>query len=190
MQRGLLLLAMVAAGVGAVSVACTAEVSDPRYGPPGGLRNSQLPSPATGSGTGTGTAPTSTPEGGTGEGGVNPASCTVKFSTDIYPSMQQGGTWKCASTNGCHGGAGAPSVTIDPNNAATAYTTLSKYTATGGKPYFNANSTDPNASAVTCNLAGQCGGQMPPPGNAAGGAADPATEAKLKTWLQCGAPNN
>jgi hypothetical protein len=186
MRRGLLLLAVVSFGVAAANAACTAEVSDPRFGPPGGLRNVQLPTPATGS-----SGPTPTPDGGGGggDGGVNPQSCTVKFSTDIYPSMQPGGTWKCAETTTCHGGAGKATPLIDPNSAANAYNTLIADTSTG-KPYINNKSMDPTASGMTCNLAGTCSLPMPQTPNNVGAAADPATAAKLATWLQCGAPNN
>lgn len=181
MRFGLLGLGVVAIGVAAVA-ACTGEVEDPRYGPPSGLRNVNLPTPQT---SGTGTTPKPTGDaGGTGEGGVNPQNCTVKFSTDIYPKMQPGGTWKCADQT-CHGGATPPA--IDANNAANAYTQLTKDTSTG-KPYIKAGSTNPGDSGFACSLLGQCGPQMPIPGSV--GQKDTDGETKLNTWLQCGAPNN
>lgn len=179
---------MVAVGVAAASAACTAEVSDPRYGPPGGLRNSQLPAPgSTTTGTGTGTAPPA----GSGDGGTTtPATCTVSFKTDIYPMMTDQGPWKC-SNSACHGTQAGTPPFIDPASATNAYTNLAKDTSAGGKPFINANSTDPTASGFLCCLAGTCGAAMPVPGG--GGGATAATQAqtdKVSTWLKCGAPNN
>lgn len=177
---------MIAIGVAAASAACTAEVEDPRYGPPGGLRNVNLPAPQT---SGTGTTPTPTGDGGGGgDGGVNPQNCTVKFSTDIFPMIT--GPWACTNA-ACHGPGSATKPSLDPQSAANTYTALTQDTQGGGKPFINAGKTDPNASAFLCVLAGTCGAAMPIPGGTSGATA--ATQAQITTvttYLQCGAPNN
>jgi hypothetical protein len=167
----------------AVIAACGGDIES-KYGPPGGLRNVTFPS-ASDTGTGTGTAPP--PDAG-GDGAV--AACAVSFKTDIYPSMQPNGNWKCSNST-CHGTAGGTPPFIDPASSDATHASL-KVAAINGKPYFNTTSTDPAQSTFECNLKGACGaGQMPVAGGAVG--AIPATAAeitKVDTWLKCGSPKN
>ena len=66
------------------------------------------------------------------------------------------------------------------------YKNLLGYTASTGKAYLDPCSTDPTASAITCNLTMGCGTPMPSgPGKVT---ADQAT--KIQTWVACGSPNN
>jgi hypothetical protein len=178
---------------GAGVIACSADDAT-RYGPPGGLRGSQLPSPT---GTATGTTPPQSDGGGNpppsdgGGGGGGDAvaqSCTVSFKTDIYPKMMPDGTWKCSNAQ-CHGGGTAPA--IDGASASSAYAQLAKYTI-NGTPYFNAGNADPTKSTFECNVKGTCGAaQMPIPGGAVGATAVSGGDATtIDTWLKCGAPNN
>ena len=182
---------MVLAGAG-VFAACGGE-TDTQYGPPGGLRGAKLPDPT---GTTTGTTPPADggkPPTDAGMGGdVVTMNCAVSFKTQIYPSMQPAGTWKC-SAGLCHGGTTPP--TISATDATAAYTSLKAYTISAGmgpKPYFNPTSTDPSQSTFECNLKGACGaGQMPIPGGGGGAVAATAAElANVDTWVKCGAPNN
>jgi hypothetical protein len=179
------LVCLVSAG--ALVAACGSDV-EPRYGPPGGLENAKFPTPTsttTSTGTDGGTPPPS--DAGVTDGST-PQSCTVKFSTDIFPKMQPNGNWKC-STAGCHN---VTNPIIDQNNAGTAYTSLTGYTIVGtGKPYVNPNSTDPAQSTIVCNMTtpSTCGAELMPKA----GTGTPATTAEMTTittWLQCGAPNN
>ena len=171
------------ASIGAAAVAACGGDIDTKYGPPGGLRNASFPS-----GSDTGTAPTSTGSGG--DGGVTPQSCTVKFSTEIYPSMQPGGAWKCSNST-CHGTVGGTPPFIDPASADATYASLKVYPI-NGKPYFNTASTDPAQSTFECNVKGTCGlGTMPIINATVGATAVSAGDiTKIDTWLKCGSPKN
>lgn len=118
------------------------------------------------------------------DGGLPDAGpCSVSFATTLWPNMAATGKWLCASTN-CHGGVTQP-VFQDP---AGAYTALSNR-LTAGKPYINPCSTDPAASSFYCNMGGggtPCGNPMPL--NAP--AATMMELDQIRTWVQCGAPNN
>ena len=178
---------MFAIGV-AVFAACGGE-TDTNYGPPGGLRNAQLPSPTgTGTGTGTGGKDSGAPNDSGMGGDVTTMNCTVSWKTQIYPKMQGAGTWKCSDT-ACHGGNTPPA--ISATDATAAYNSLKGYVI-NGKPYFAVGNTDPAASSFECNLKGTCGAAaMPIPGGGGGATAATGAEiADVDTWLKCGSPNN
>jgi hypothetical protein len=120
-------------------------------------------------------------DGGTPDAGP----CTVSFANVIWPNLLSAtGKGACASQS-CHGGTTAPMF----QDAPSAYTALQSE-ITAGKPYINKCSTDTAASGIYCNLGGggmTCGTAMPlPPGQQFS-----TTDLdQIKTWVQCGAPNN
>lgn len=180
MRCRFLLLACVAASVGAFVVACDLEV-DTKYGPHSGLSKNNLP-----------TAPPA--EGGTsgGDGGfacgtpVDAGACSVSYMNDIWSKMS--GTWHCSDAK-CHGGT---SYQPQLDSADNAYANMMAYKI-GGKPYINPCSTDPTASTFVCNVSNpNCGsGQMPFPDNTLGSGPLSGSDLTLvTTWVQCGAPKN
>jgi hypothetical protein len=201
------LLLSSACGVGAMSACLTYVPPDePNYGPPSGLqgRQSELPSAsssgasgsssgaATGSSSGTGAGSSS----GTGtssgtqylceqQGGelVDAGTCSVSFTTDLYPKMEASGAWTCASAS-CH----ATVAPVLSGSAQDYYTTLANYEATtSAPPYVNPCSTNPADSQFACNVAttGTCGSQMP-----LGAPLATAGQQSVATWVACGAPFN
>jgi hypothetical protein len=197
-MRKLALFVLPVLTVSAALVACGSDV-ETLYGPPGGLRNAELPPPPSSTATtppagDSGTPPvadsgTSTSDGGeagASNDGAAAANCTVSFSTQIYPKMQPAGTWQC-SAGTCHGGTTMP--VMDGTSATNTYTALAAYMI-NALPYVNPASTALTGSSFDCNLRGTCGSaQMPQTTNGAtqASAADLTT---LDTWIMCGAPNN
>jgi hypothetical protein len=192
-------------------VAACADPTPPdvaTYGPPNGLsgKEGQLPGPPDEGDGGGGTGSSSGTSSGTGSSSGATAQylcqqqtpgatladpdggCSVSFTTDLFPKMQAGGTWNCASpANGCHGNLQAPLLTT--NTATAFYTTLANF-ALGddkGVPYINPCSTDPTKSGFACNVAstGTCGILMP-----SGAAMAAADQTAVATWVACGAPLN
>jgi hypothetical protein len=123
--------------------------------------------------------------------------CAVSWKTDIYPKMLATGEWSCAKSS-CHestNGALEPyffGLGVAPTPAG-AYSLIAASSAYP-KRTINPCSKVANDSYLYCNIGGagseQCGKPMPliqrnnptdPP---------PVGADKLKTWLECGAPNN
>jgi hypothetical protein len=125
-----------------------------------------------------------------GEGGAPGLTCTVtgqfdggcpSFATDIYPFFTASGKFRCSDA-ACHGGTNSPS--IDCRDATSCLSSL-KAIRIGGSSYLAEGTTDPSASAISCNLQGACGSKMPkPPGG------DPSNDdlCAIEAWLKCGAP--
>lgn len=158
-------------------VALGASCSEPQataYGNPNALDRENLP------GEGGVEALTCSGDAG-GEGGTFDGGCP-SFETDIFPSFQAAGKWRCAD-NACHGGATAPK--IEGNTAAACLTSLKAITVAKLPYLLTDGGKDPNASSLLCNLQGSCGSRMPkPPGV-------DLTNAELcviDAWLRCGAP--
>ncbi len=102
---------------------------------------------------------------------VSPATGTVSFATDIYPTFQA----NCLSS-GCHvPGQQKPAL----NTVSAAYTNLvtatTKYVTPG----------NPNTGLLLGTLQGTTGKQMPPSGSLGTTFIN-----KVKAWIQQGAPNN
>jgi hypothetical protein len=193
-MRTLAWLVLPVLTISAALVACGSEV-DTLYGPPGGLRNAELPTPtATATApAGDGAAPVTDGgatmgdgEAGAANDGAIAANCAVSFSTEIYPKMQPAGTWQC-SAGTCHGGTTVP--IMDGTSATNTYAALTAY-VNNALPYFNPASTALTGSAFDCNLRGTCGSaQMPLTTNGAT-QASPTDLTTVDTWIMCGAPNN
>ncbi len=181
------------------------------YGPPNGLnqKNPAAP-PSEDAGSSSTTTPPANEDGGggsggtsTGEGGttptatyacvsaggtlLTPGTCSVSWKTDIYPKMESGGAWNCASAS-CHGAGSVTQPVLAGTTEQSFYTALANYTGTtsAGLPYFNPCSTDPTKSEFACNTASS---------NACGAAAMPlgapiADTSAISTWVACGAPEN
>jgi hypothetical protein len=107
--------------------------------------------------------------------------CDVSFKNDVIGVLAAA---KC-STITCHGGP-APfnQPGIDTDSAPSAYKTLTSFKLSG-KAYVAVGSTDPKASAIRCNLRGDCGTSMPP-----GDRLPSADLDVIDAWLACGAPFN
>ena len=165
-----------------VAAGCNIE-ADTKFGNHSGLLKENLPTPpAAGDGGG---------EGGVlcnGNGPIDGGACAVSWKTDIWPKMSSSGVWSCAN-NKCHGATANDPSSLDGQDHA--YAILTKWTTTGGKPYINPCTTDPDASSYLCNMNGSCGTRMPYPDNTIGsGPATPGDLATLTTWIACGSPNN
>lgn len=111
--------------------------------------------------------------------------CSVSWSTDIFPSMESTGPWQCASHT-CHGGSQAPA--IKDGDPSGAYASLAVYKGTYSNPYIVPCNTDPTSCSIICNLtANGCGSTMP---TGSGAPLTPTDLATLQTWVQCGSPLN
>ncbi len=171
----------------ATTFAC--GVPDPtNYGSPGAINGRKPPaaesddggatSGTTGGGT-TGAAAVCT-EATFVDGGA----CAVTWSGDIFPKIQT--TWNCGSASGCH-------ATTDPKFTAVdskaTYNALRAWTGKGsavlGIPYINPCSTDATKSYFARNIAGNAGTTMP-----LGIPTTTDDQAKIATWVKCGAPFN
>lgn len=119
---------------------------------------------------------------------VSDMNCSVKFNADILPVLKT----NCADV--CHGAKNAPPPVLgDP---LTAYANMDAQRLKNNtqddkaRRYINPCSKDSSASYMLCNLEkdgpdATCGSHMP-----VGSTLPAETLAKVKTWLDCGAPNN
>jgi hypothetical protein len=187
-MRPSLFVAAIASSFAVAFLACSDDPS--RFGAHSGLQGKQI------SGTGTPDPGGGGSDGG-GGGGTTPATgcveanyvgdmnCSVKWSTDIWPLVSATGAWRCAAGD-CHGGVQIPPrIEGEPDKA---FADMMKHSI-NGKPYLNPCSKDLTASTFFCNMAGNspaCG-KLPMPVGITPVAADIA---KLKTWIECGAPKN
>ncbi len=116
---------------------------------------------------------------------VSDNNCSVKFANDIMPILKQNG---CVS---CHQSTSLPRLTEE---AAATYESMLAWTlnASSTDPaaprYLNPCSKDAKASFFLCNLqkdgaTAKCGIHMP-----TGGQISDDALAKVKTWVECGAP--
>jgi hypothetical protein len=182
---------MVAAAALAAAAAC-APPDDPVIGAPGGIIGRRPPGAfvaGAGDGDGDGGGTTgSTPSGACEPANfVGDANCAVKWSTDIFPKVKAGGTWNCAAA-GCHqpNAAQAYSEPLIGATADQAFEDLRKYkSARMPNLYINPCSKDLGASSIHANIAHTLNPAMPP-----GVKGTDADLAKLKTWVECGAPKN
>lgn len=116
--------------------------------------------------------------------------CSVSFAESIYPIISTGPS-SCGAP-GCHATASdnVPNPLADPDPKVV-WRLLVDYKfqdrAGGPLPYVNICSNDPEQSAITCNLDfdAPCGVAMPENVPLAS-----AEMAAIRTWLECGAPNN
>jgi hypothetical protein len=179
-----------AAAFGALVVIACAPPEDPAIGAPNGILGRQPPS-AVGDG---GAAP---PSGNQGVACTeadwakdDDAACAVKWSTDIFPKVT--GAWNCTLAGACHqpgapGGSPAALPLIDKDNAATAFKQLAEFKNDSlGRVYINPCSKVLGESAFHGNISGTVGKVMPP----GSGVSVQADKDQLKTWIECGAPNN
>ncbi len=189
-----------------LTLGCSSDST--HYGPPGGLTGKFLPMPtdvpdAASPGDVASDASAGSPSEPTDAGTTPPLdasseaastvdaapACSVSWSGQIFPKMSASGAWKCADSS-CHGGFQSPKIGTD---ARAAYASLAAYKtqfAPTTLPYILPDSTDPQASAIECNLSGTaCGPQMPVTSSGAQllKSQDIAT---IDTWVRCGAPNN
>ena len=195
-------LALASLALGLAATNCSAP-DIPRYGSPNSLGGKSPPTPpvADDPKDSNGTA---VPCGGKDYASKRPladggpaTACPVSYKNDIFPFMKSNGKWRCAETASCHGGTIPPKITDDP---AESYKLLTKYPGTGAKvtadgqpgTYFNPCSRDIANSAFSQNLGGTAGSQMPKPlGNPSTTTQASAEEsARVKTWVECGAPDN
>lgn len=156
----------------ALLVACGPDQGPP-YAGANALQGKTAPVPAGGKLASECTTPTSPT-----------APCSVSYKDKVYPTLNTNG-----SCSGCH--ASTPATKL-PTNAEDFYKDVTKRTVQVNKEpllYVNACSKDPAASSLWCHIqspgtGGDCGDKMPSGGLAA------ADQAIVKTWLECGAPNN
>jgi hypothetical protein len=189
-------LLVTALGLTAALAACTTDyqkgLEDPRFGAPNALANQKQPGPSSDTAIGAGGAPAggATPECVRAGGTLVPAgaACAVSFKTDVLGAFSAGG---CALV-GCHGGATpANQPRIDAADGPGTWNEFGAFKLSNGKLYINPCSTDPNQSSIAANSnkdapAADRGTLMPP--GVVGLPAD--VLAKIKTWQECGAPNN
>jgi hypothetical protein len=185
-----------------MAAACGGE-TDTTFGPPNGLvgRSPPVPGSSGGSGSSGGGSGSSSgsssggssggssgssggsgsSSGSTGDGGQMTQSCTVSWTTDIYPSFETTGSGTCA-TAACHGGTNPP--TMVDGDPTTTYNNLSKYPINGNDYVGGAT------PAIECNLGittPLCGlAQMPE----APGALGSNVLTAISTWVTCGSPDN
>lgn len=158
--------------------ACVTE-TEPRFGPPNTWYQTQPPDPTRDAAAVPPIDASSCADAG---------ACAVKFSTDIFPLMQDTGAWGCSKLGICHG-PNSVKPEIDNADPSKAYNSLRAFQV-AGKPYILPCSTNKAESSFRCNLeppgsAGVCGSSMPKGTPAAAGDLQ-----KLETWISCGAPNN
>ncbi len=176
MTRPFAVVAFVVAAACASIVAC-----GPDQGPPyGGANALQGVSP-----------PVVAPPPSACDGGppVNP-SCGVSFAAQIMPILSTKGSGGCSATS-CHGTGLPPVITSDPK--ATWKNLTEQRITTAAKTelaYVNLCSLSAEASGISCNIQptaspNGCGSHMPQQRDM------PAADlAVIKTWLECGSPNN
>jgi len=164
--------------------------NEPSYGAPGAIRDRDEVLSKIGGGT------TPTADGGAAAGACeseadwakdDDPTCTVKFSTTIFPKMKDDGVWKC-SVQGCHN-----AITVKPlipmTDAKAAFDALRKHKP--GAPalfYVNPCSKSLADSFIVNNFKYEAADnnkgklKMPPAG------ATPADIAELEKWVTCGSP--
>jgi hypothetical protein len=154
------------------------------FGPPEGLRGVDFPDPV--NPIAQSDASVDPDAGGACEAGapMQDANCTVRFSESIYPEMMPGKSLNCTAS-GCHSEkSGIADPRISDSDPKRAWAQLVQYPL-AGKRYVEPCSTDPERSAISCNLGRTgCGSMMP----AAGVSAEML--GLVEKWLKCGAPNN
>jgi hypothetical protein len=130
-------------------------------------------------------------DSGTSDAGSGGPTCAVSWKSQIFKQMTAAGQWQCASAS-CHGGGGVAGPMLS-DVATVSYDALVNYRTkltTTPLPYILPCATDPAKSAFYCNVMGSsCGPQMPLMTNGAS-LLTPAEVAMVKTWVECGAPNN
>jgi hypothetical protein len=170
----------VAVIVGLVGFVACAPPEDPQVS--GKVENQKTPDPSFDAGGAAPAQPVACSAANYAQG--DDAACTVTWAADIYPLIK--GAWNCANGAGCHGTGGVAPV-IDTTDAKTAFAALAMYTsAKVTRPYINPCSKVEAESAFTASLTAGgngAGTKMP-----IGTPATAADIAKVKTWLECGAP--
>lgn len=124
------------------------------------------------------------------------ANCTEKWG-DIFNQLFVA-AWKCTDPK-CHGGTSQPTIPADKTGARRVLTNLrlkENLTAPVPKYYVDNCSVDPTFSSVLCNLqvtgaVEGCGTKMPLFQAGVNGA-NPTTAdvGRIRTWIQCGSPDN
>lgn len=74
---------------------------------------------------------------------------------------------------------------MDLTSPSLTYKSLTDFKSSNGQPYVSVGSTNPKASAISCNLRHQCGVGMPLGDKLGANQLD-----VIDTWLACGAPFN
>jgi hypothetical protein len=175
-RRALLSLTCLALTALGLAAACNDET--PSFGRAGGLKGETPTDNGASSG---GVTPDSGGGGGGActppvEGGICPS-----YMSDVFPLLAPDSGWGCGQT-GCHVTGG-----LDPKPLVTADDVYNKLTTykIGSRLYIDPKCGDPDASAILCNLAGNCGTKQMPPD---GGTPDLGKMGTLTAWLKCGAP--
>lgn len=107
--------------------------------------------------------------------------CEFSFQADVLTVFVQA---NCTNAN-CHGGPLPRNLPrIDASDPASTYKEFLAFRTSNGKPYV-VMSTNPSASAMSCNLRASCGVAMPPNDKLS-----PKELAVIDGWLACGAPLN
>jgi hypothetical protein len=104
----------------------------------------------------------------------------VSFAKNVLPALDSA---RC-TMKFCHGTSLSPAIHLNPDDAELSYKSLTT-AKVGGNTYVKPGVNVPDASSITCNLAGKCGKKMPPLGDA-----PPELVKTVATWLACGAPKN
>ena len=115
-----------------------------------------------------------------GDGNEAPAPCTTSFAKTVLPAFDQAG---CAALE-CHGTRLARGIRLEVEDPKLTYESLTAF-AIDAKPYVKPGAA-PDASSITCHLAGKCGVKMPP----LRGVVPNELVKAVQAWLVCGAPNN
>jgi hypothetical protein len=124
--------------------------------------------------------------------------CAVSFKTDIFPRLVATGSWGCGKS-GCHEYLAGQEAPYGFGLGANKPTPESAYGAMAAgsslpKAVINPCTKDINSSYLYCNIGGtgvaQCGTPMPLGARPDATSAPPEGADKLKTWLECGSPNN
>jgi hypothetical protein len=116
------------------------------------------------------------------------SACTVSWANQLFPAMQNDG--QCGSSTSCHL-SGGQLPTFLPNNATGTYNSFAQYTQLENKPYIKPGDTNAGDSTMDCSLDTQtCYTLVPMPSAASAPNWSAADKNLVKTWIDCGAPNN
>jgi hypothetical protein len=178
-------LAGVAVAAFLCSISACSDNDTPRLGPYDGLVGH---SPGDAAALQAGEAGGGSGGGGSSEGG---SSCSVSWKSDIWTNMIDKTKWSCNATSSCHSSGGTGLPTIAGADSHTDYEALVMYMstdATPAVPVIKPGDTNESDSELVCVISTtNCGPQMPAAPLAPLSSAD---QASIKTWVDCGAPEN
>jgi hypothetical protein len=169
----------------AVVAACTTDyqkgLDDPTYAGPNALAD-QVPPGASRDQAGSSSSGGTTTSGPKcGPPAAPPAGCTITFKNEVVTALKPA---SCGTGVSCHAAGGVPPV-INFDDPDATWTSLTNYSAQGGKYYVNPCSLDPTQSKIVANLdpANPDRGTVMPPSVGLAAAVD-----TVKKWVACGSP--